>query len=382
MRVLIDTTSIGRGPSGTATYLSGLIGALNELDRVEVLEASAKPRRRGKGDGAGRGPAGFARSAANLAAARRWLRHGLPARARESGADVVHHPLPAWSAGLAGAQVITVHDLAFERLPWAFDPAWRAVARVQHRRAALRADGVICVSQTTANDVRALWGLPPDRVSVAPHGAPAASSASDATPSPVPQGRLFALYVGDAEPRKNLPTLLAAWERHAADARRDGRESLALVVAGSAAACEEVRELEREAGPDLIAVDRPADSTLRALYASAELLVHPSLHEGFGLTPLEAMANGTAVLAARSPGLVEVCADAASYFDPRDPQELARRLSELAADPDERRRLGLAGERRAAVRLWSETAELHVDAYEMALTARKADATPAPAGSQ
>ena len=104
-----------------------------------------------------------------------WVQRELPRRARTAGADVVHHPLPAHARAVGTAQVITVHDLAFERLPEAFDRRYATWARRAHRAAARRADAVVCPTEATARDVRARWGVPAARVVVAPHGAIAES---------------------------------------------------------------------------------------------------------------------------------------------------------------------------------------------------------------
>jgi glycosyltransferase involved in cell wall biosynthesis len=326
MRVLIDTTYSRRGPTGTGVYIERLVPALRDLG-VEVVEAANERR----GPPAGGGPGSW-RNAAQDA---RWSAVELPRRARAAGADLVHHALPAVSLPVI-PQVVTIHDLAFERLPGAFDPRFRAFARRAHRRAARAARAVICPSHTTATDVAALWGIPRERIFVAPHGP------GQAPPDQHAAGEHF-LYVGDAEPRKNLDTLRAAHETYLADGG-----TVPLVVAGG--------------------TGTPVDAdTLADLYARALALVHPALHEGFGLTPLEAMHAGVPVLAARSPGVTETCGDAAAYFDPRDPADLARALADLAGNPARRADLAARGTRRAAEFSWERSARAHLEAYTFAL---------------
>ena len=96
-------------------------------------------------------------------------------------------------------------------------------------------------------------------------------------------------------------------------------------------------------------------------------LLHPSLYEGFGLTALEAMSAGTPVLAADSPGVREVCAEAARYVDPRDPPSFAAAIAELAAAPALRHELAACGRRRVTAFSWARCARAHVDAYSLAL---------------
>lgn len=337
MRVLIDTTYARRGPTGTGVYVERVSAAVRELG-VDIVE-TANERRRPPGGG------GLS-SARNLGSDRWWTASELPRRAREANADVVHHPLPAFSRAVYCAQVVTVHDLAFERLPRHFDPRWRAYARRAHRAAARHADAVIAVSQTTAVDVMARWGVPRERIVVARHGPGQEPGSVEEAREP----RHF-LYVGDDEPRKNLALLT---EAHRLYREAAGEAALPLVLAGAAG----------DGG------DRPGPERLAELYAQAAALVHPSLHEGFGLTPLEAMSAGTPVIAARSPGVTEVCEDAAVYVDPRDPRSLATELARVAADDSLRRDLALRGRRRAADFSWAASARRHVEAYTLAIESR------------
>ena len=335
MRVLLDTTYALRGPSGTAVYLDRLTRALRD-EGVEVVEAANERRRRPAGGGLG--------SARNLALDAHWTQIELPRRAWEADADVLHHPLPALAARAQCAQVVTVHDLAFERLPECFAPSFRRYASLTHRRAARGADAVVCVSQTTRRDALARWGVDDAKIVVAPHG-------------PGQEPRLVAavraehfLYVGDDEPRKNLGLLLDAHARYRADA---GPLALSLVLAGRATAEE----------PGVRCDDDP---DLPKLLNGAAALVHPALHEGFGLTALEAMSAGVPVIAARSPGLAETVGDAALMIDPYDAPALAKALHRVATEPALRADLSRRGSDRAAGFSWQASARAHIAAYTLA----------------
>ena len=343
MRVALDVTPARRGAgqySGTAIYLQRLVPALRRLG-VEVVELHNERRAAPAGGGWG--------SVRNLAADLAWVQHELPRRALRAGADVLHHPLPA-CARLGPAQVTTVHDLAFEALPWAFDPRFRRWARFTHRAAARGAHAVVTVSVATRDDVVARWGVDPQRIVVAPLGP---GQEPDAR-APVAQPSHF-LYVGDAEPRKNLGLLLEAYARYRA--RAGERTALGLVLAGSAGA----------RGRGITVEHRPDTERLTRLYAGAAALVHPSLHEGFGLTALEAMSAGVPVVAVRARAVEEVCADAALYAGPRDADGLAGHLARLGVDARLRADLRLRGRRRAAEFSWSRCASAHRRAYTLAL---------------
>ena len=339
MRVLIDTSYAERGASGTGVYIRSLVAALAERGEVEVVEAR-QPRRMARGrSGRVWNPA---RSAANAALDLDWLERGLPAQARRSGAAVVHHPLPAWSRRIAVPQAITVHDVAFGVMPESFDPLWRRVALRQHRRAAGRAGAVICVSAATAADARRLLGAPPERVVVAPHGPGQELPVLARSEAPA-----YFLYVGDAEPRKGLTALLDAFESLP--------EPAELVLAGAAAA--------GARGPRVRPEPSPRPARLAELYAGAIALVHPALHEGFGLPLLEAMRAATPVVAVRNPAVEEVCAHAALLIEPG---ELAAAMARVADDRALQDRLAEAGPRRAADFSWQRSAELHERAYRLA----------------
>ncbi|MCW3012064.1 MAG: hypothetical protein JWO90_2468 [Solirubrobacterales bacterium] len=342
MRVLLDTTFALKGHSGTGVYLAHLVPALEQLG-VEVVEARHEARR-----APGRGGV---RSAVNLATDLQWGNVELPRRARALGCDVLHHPLPAGAFPSVVPQVVTVHDLAFVHFPKAFDPKFRRYALVAHRAAARRAAVVVAVSQATAEDVHRRWRVPRERIVVARHGPgqePEARRPRAATP------RHF-LYVGDDEPRKNLALLLGGYARYRAAAE----EPLPLVLAGSASA----------AGIEgVLLAPRPDAEHLADLYAHAAALVHPSLHEGFGLTPLEAMSAGAPVVAARSAGVQEVCGDAALYVGAHDAEALGELLEDLARSPELRRDRTERGRRRAAEFSWARSARAHADAYALAIS--------------
>jgi glycosyltransferase involved in cell wall biosynthesis len=243
--------------------------------------------------------------------------------------------------------VVTVHDLAFVRLPAMFDRRFRVYSNITHRAAARRAGAVIAVSETTAFDVRDLWGIARERIVVARHGPGQPLSAAARPDAPA-----HFLYVGDAEPRKDLATLLEAFARY----RSAVDDPLGLVLAG----------LDGPATSGVRYSGAVTRAQLAALYAGAAALVHPSRYEGFGLTPLEAMSAGTPVLAADAPGVREVCAAAARYFLPGDCAGLAGALAALAADPAARAELSRRGRERAAEFSWADCARAHVAAYSLA----------------
>jgi glycosyltransferase involved in cell wall biosynthesis len=276
----------------------------------------------------------------------------LPLALRRRRAALIH--APNWFLPLARPcpGVVTVHDLAFERWPEDFVPLTRAKFRVLARLAARSAERVIVPSQFTADDVCTTYGVDRSLVRVIPYAAalPVGELAPPAGP--------YVLAVGDLRKKKNLAPLVSAY----AELWRAGEIAHTLVLAG----------VDTGEGPRLraLAGDAPVeltgyidDAQLDALMRGADLLVHPSLYEGFGLVLLEAMARGTPVLAAQATALPETGGDAAAYFDPSEPGGLRVALGRLlaaASERDELRRRGLA---RAAGFSWGATAELTAAVY-------------------
>ena len=346
MRVLIDTSHASRGPTGSGVYVRELVAALREREGVEVVEAAQRLRLRSGRAGGALSPV---RTVANLMLDALWLHGGLPRAADAARADVVHHPLPAHSRRIAVPQVATVHDVAFLALPEHYGRAWRLYARRTYRRAVRRCAAVVCPSQATAIEVMGLLRGHPAKLVVAHHGP--GQSHANGPDRPEPEGGPL-LFVGDSEPRKNLNGLLVSYAAYRAGV--DDPAPLVLAGAGAAAA---------NGHPGVQARQALSARGLEELYRGARALVHPSLHEGFGLTPLEAMSLGVPVLAVRNAGTQEVCGDAALLVEP---EELVAGLQRIATDGRLRADLARRGRERARAFSWADSARDHESAYTLA----------------
>jgi glycosyltransferase involved in cell wall biosynthesis len=274
----------------------------------------------------------------------------LPRLLRRRGAALVHAtncflPLRRPCPG-----VVTIHDLAFEAWPDDFSRVTGMKYRLIAPRAARSAERVICPSEFTRDDVCQRYDVDPGKVRVIPE-APALPARAPRAPSRPGAPAPYVLAVGDLRRKKNVASLVATF----AALHRERAIPHRLVLAGADAG-EEVR-LRALAGD--APVELPgyvSDDALDALIGGADVLVNPSLYEGFGLVVLEAMARGTPVLAARAGALPEVGGDAACYFDPGDPTVLRSALGELLGDQACRERMSARGLEWVSRFSWERTA--------------------------
>ncbi len=269
----------------------------------------------------------------------------LPLALRRSRAAVVHATNCFLPLARPCPGVVTINDLAFETWPGDFARATLVKYRVLARLAARSAERVICPSAYTADDLCARWGVPRERVRVI-DDAPALSIGS-LEPPPGP----YLLAVGDLRRKKNIEALVRAFVELRRSAKIAHRLVLAGLDAGSGATLRAAAD-----GEPVEFTGYVSDERLDALIRGADVLVHPSLYEGFGLVVLEAMARGTPVLAARATALPGTGGDAAAYFEPESPGGLERALRELLADDGARAELARRGLARAAEYSWERTA--------------------------
>jgi len=286
-----------------------------------------------------------------------WRRFDFPPISMLTGrVDLVHATnfvLPALG-NVPG--VVTVHDLSFYRdEPFPGGERLRDLVPWSVRRAA----AVLVPSRVVGDEVAERFGVAADRIFVTHEGvAPEFFGAT-----PLAEGALagmgirrpFALALGTIEPRKNLHRLVQAW-------MRAGLDGWTLVVAGPTGWGPRL-----PAAAGVIEIGWVADETLPGLLASAEIFCYPSLYEGFGLPPLEAMATGTTALVGSYAAGEEVLGDAAQRVDSEDVEDIVRGLAVLGSNTGLRQRLAVAGRARAARYTWEGAAGATLGAYRSVL---------------
>jgi glycosyltransferase involved in cell wall biosynthesis len=387
LRIALDTRRVA--DFGIGTYIRNLVRALAQVDdhnhyqlittERPVPEFSDLPPNFETAIFAGGSGRPGAR-ASSLA----QIRYGLFLRKLE--ADLFHIPLNAVPLLMPKPYLVTIHDMS--TLLFASQLGYHN--RLRHfylRRGLLRADRVMAVSQSTCRDVEAVLGIPASRIRVvynapdptfhAPSGAASVGAQGEEFGyAPEIQRVLdryriqypFLLYVGRTNPQKNIPRLVEAFavlrgEIQDYPTYRD----LRLLIIGDeisrypalrhAVIQSRVEDTVRFLG--FVPID-----TLRAFYQAASAFVFPSLYEGFGLPPLEAMACGTPVVCSNVSSLPEVVGDAAEIVNPENVFDIARGMREVLLDGSRRSLLVERGFEQARRFSWERTAQQVLDAYE------------------
>ena len=377
MKIGLSTSVIQRGKSGVGQYVLSLVrGLLDEARRHEftlfVLEEDM--------------PlfsfAGNAMKIVSVSERHRpavkdilWHQLELPSLAKRLGLDVLH--VPSYRRLLwrrPCAQVATIHDLAPFRVPKKYDFRRMLYGKLVVPRLARRQDAIITVSKNTADDIERYFGSASQATTVIHNGIDhsrfhpgSKSEARRAVALKHGIDQPFFLYVARIEhPAKNHVRLLEAFDLY----KQNTRSPWKLVLGGSdwhGAEIVHQRVTQSPFARDVHSLGFVPDAELPRLYQAAEIFVYPSLFEGFGLPPVEAMACACPVLSSSCGALAEVLGDAAEIIDPNDSSDLARKMELLASDGEKRLSLQARGLRQAALFDWDRTAAATLEVYESAV---------------
>ena len=308
----------------------------------------------------------------------------LPWVVRRLRLDVLHSPYYIKPYLLPCPSVVSLYDLISARYPEYLPSPWARLAFAATTRLAITtARRLITLSAASRRDLAELYGVPPERVTVTP-------LAADERFQPIAEAKIleavrrkydlperFVLYLGSNKPHKNLVRLVEAWFQvsrskfqvaTASDVKR-GTWNLKLVLAGHwdpryPQAQQKATELGL--GEAVRFLGDVSEADLPALYNLATVFAFPSLYEGFGLPPLEAMACGTPVVCANTSSLPEVVGDAALLFDPLDVPAMAATIAQALSDASLRAALRARGLARARLFSWERTARETLAVYREA----------------
>jgi glycosyltransferase involved in cell wall biosynthesis len=383
MRIAVDLTALVPQPTGVDRYMTELVTALvrarsearftlfvNRADRARFDGLPPHVRIRA---------VGFRPRPARLLVQQALL----PVLCESCGIDVLHSPsfLLPWIRGRT-RHVLTVHDMTFFSMPHVHSRLRRSRAFTRMVLASIRRASLINVPATAVRDDLLVHvpGIDAARVRVTPYGVASRFCADSSGDAPrlaqLPWLPLvpFVLSVGTLEPRKNLPVLIEAFRRLV----RGGRD-LHLVLAGGMGDARAAVDASIAASGLANRIHVPGfihEDVLPALYRRARVFAYPSLAEGFGFPPLEAMASGVPVVASAGSALAENLNGAATLVPPDDAAALAAALETLAFNREVRTRATAAGLERASRFTWDETARMTLDGYhELAVESRAARST-------
>lgn len=373
MRVAVDATALLGRPTGVGVMTREVIRGL--AARPDVVASAFALSWRGRGDLQGQLPPGV-RAVRRPMAARplrtAWLKADLPPIEAWTGTvDVVHGPNFVVPPARRAVRVMTIHDLTFVRYPELCTRDTLGYPPLI-RRAVAGGAWVHAVSDFVAAEVVETFGVATDRVVVVPNGGIGDPVAGDPARGQERAGSAtYVLAVGTVEPRKDLPTLVRAF----ASLDPDAPDDLHLVIAGPDGWGVDALQLAiDECDPDTRSRIRRlgwVDDDVRAdLLAGAAALAYPSLYEGFGIVPLEAMAAGTPVVTTTVGALPETVGDAALLVAPHDVDALSGALQQVLTDDDLRAELIRKGHHRVRSFSWTATTDGIVDLYQRALDAR------------
>jgi glycosyltransferase involved in cell wall biosynthesis len=370
LSVRLDATPLIGNRTGVGVFCEGVLSALAARDDVEVAAFAVTWRRRHwLHDLLPPGVRAQQRSMPARPLHHAWARSDRPPIEWFIGkADVVHGTNFVVPPTRGALRVVTVHDLTTVRFPELCDtPTLRFPALVA--RAVADGAWVHTPSQFVADECIEQFGVDPSRVRAVHSGIPVLPPADLSAPLPIelpPGCDRYLLAIGTAEPRKDFPGLVRAFDRLAGTHR-----GVALVIVGQdgwgAAALGQAIAEARFSGR-IARVGWLDDAGVARLYAGAIALVFPSVYEGFGFPPLQAMAAGVPVVATATGAVPEIVGDAAELATPGDPDALRDAIVRILDDEARRADLVVRGTLRATQFDWSRTAAGLVELYRDALS--------------
>lgn len=378
MKVAISTSVIQRGKTGVAQYVLALTKALMPYADTVKFHILALAQDLPLFE--------FARGRMEIVpvderwrpAVRNiwWHQQMLPRWLARQEIDVLHVPSYRRMVHSAHCHLVsTIHDLAPFHVKKKYDLARMIYGRVIVKHLARRQDGIIAVSTSTARDVEHYFGVPLEKQNVILNGIdharfhPGDPNAAQALVEQRWQLQApFFLYVSRLEhPAKNHTRLIEAFDHF----KSTSGSPWQLVLAGSDwHGAEHIHAAARESrhARDIRFLGFVEDAALPSLYRAASAMVYPSLFEGFGLPPVEAMACGSPVISSKSGSLAEVVGKAARIIDPEDVGDIARALLEIAQDGEKRAALIAAGFENARRFSWDDNARHVMEVYEKPFT--------------
>jgi glycosyltransferase involved in cell wall biosynthesis len=369
MRIGIDARFYGSLGKGLGRYTERLIAHLEDLAHEDTFVIFL---RKENWDAFRPKSGAFRKVLADF----RWYslteQRRMPALVKASGIDLMHYPHFNVPVLAPKPFVVTIHDLILTHFPTrratTLGPITYAIKQTAYRiilsRAVARASHILTVSNFTKNDIQKYFGYDPKKITVAYEAVdPFPEFAGDQTSVLNKFGikEKFLLYVGNAYPHKNLEQLIPFIK----GLPPHYSETKMVIIGKPDYFLNRLMQQVKDAGLSsrFIFPGYVSDIDLGILYNQAQAFIFPSLYEGFGLPPLEAMVHGTPVLSSDAACMREVLGDAAIYFNPRDTRAMIAALEQLDTNPEMRRSLVAAGRQHASEFSWKQLASTTLQTY-------------------
>ncbi len=359
LRIIVDALLYQPQSAGIGRYIGSLLAAyVSQYNAIDHLDVLALPGQEIPGVDIIYPPDSLDSSRQRI-----WYEQWrLPLWLSTRSYDVVHFPdyqLPVLRP--VKHTIITVHDLVAFKYPQMFPWAQSVVKRELMKQSVKVADHIIVPSEATAGDLQEILHVSREKISVIAHGVPFQTRKTLVNV----RDRPYFLAVGTIEPRKNFEGVIHAFAEFVHANHLEGQVD--LVIAGKKGwlytpVLEAPKKWNIEESISLL--EYVPDETLQALYQHSIALVYPSFYEGFGLPILEAMAQGTPVIASNQGALAEVCGDAALIVDPKNIDQLAQYMLDLWEKPTLREALRQKGLKRAKSYTWDQVAEKTREVYQ------------------
>lgn len=369
MRIVFDGRVIQYGKSGVGVYAESLLNAISDIDtsnRYEILSHGNIGSHNGKFEYIKTGFRFDSHPAGDL-----WEQIYLPFHLKRKKTDIFHSPtfhVPLISFGTK--KVVTIHDLVSFRFPQTQPKSFVAYSRFMIKAAAKFADGIITSSMATKIEIKDILKVNEEKVHVV-YGAPRSIFKTIEDKEAIKEMQIrcnlpcrFILFVGSLEPRKNIGNLIYAFS----SMKKKGIIHKLILCGGAGWMNEQerLRELAQVSGVgnDVIFTGYVPDADLPAFYNLADIFVYPSLYEGFGLPPLEAMACGCPVITSNTSSLPEVVGDAAIMVNPYDVEGLADAMCRVLTNNELRLKMKKQGIERAKMFSWTRCAAETLEVYK------------------
>ena len=368
MRIAIDARKLR--DFGIGTYIRNILIELSRLDQVTEYVVLCRPDDQDSGDVLGRNFRMVPETAPTYSLAEQFR---IPLSLAREGVKLVHEPHYVLPPAIRCRSVVTIHDCIHLMFPQYLPSKLAYVyAKGSMWSATRKADRVLTVSEASKRDILRFFDIPPEKVEVIYNAIDERFlGAADANRMELTRRRYqldhpFVLYVGNIKPHKNIERLVEAF----AIAKRSGPDDLKLIVIGDELSKYPVlrQSVHRhKLDKHVRFLGFQPQETLAAFYRLARAFVFPSLYEGFGLPPLEAMASGTPVITSNVSSLPEVVGDAALLIDPTRPEEIAAAMRRVLTEPSLRDDLRERGLRRVQEFSWDRSIRRVRDIYEEVL---------------